>query len=170
VRFAYADPPYLGCCSYYGHEHGDDGRCWDDVSTHYHLLRRLIDDYPDGWAMSMSSPSLRHLLPLTPPVARVAAWVKPFASFKPTQRVAYAWEPVVFCGGRGRGEATPGRDYIAEGITLRRGFTGAKPHRFNRWVLDLLGFIDNEDTIDDLYPGTGGMSDALAAPPLEGIV
>jgi hypothetical protein len=33
-------------------------------------------------------------------------------------------------------------------------------------VLDLLNFDPELDTIDDLFPGTGGMSATLASPPL----
>ena len=74
MRFAYADPPYLGCCKLYEHYH-PDGRCWDDLETHALLVARLVEDYPDGWALSLSSPSLREILPLTPTDARVEAWV-----------------------------------------------------------------------------------------------
>ena len=33
--------------------------------------------------------------------------------------------------------------------------TGAKPEAFCRWVLDLLGYDDTQDTIDDLFPEPG---------------
>src|SRR5690606_1435371 len=58
VRLAYADPPYLGCCRLYQHHH-PDGRCWDDLETHRLLVERLCDEYPDGWALSATSSSLR---------------------------------------------------------------------------------------------------------------
>lgn len=35
-----------------------------------------------------------------------------------------------------------------------------KPQAFNRWVANLLGYLDG-DTLDDLYPGTGGMGREL---------
>ena len=165
VRFAYADPPYLGCCKLYEHYH-PDGRCWDDLETHALLVARLVEDYPDGWALSLSSPSLREILPLTPTDARVAAWVKPFAAYKRNVRVAYTWEPVIVRGGRvsSRDGAPPTRDHLSEPITLKRGLTGAKPLRFNRWILDVLGYVDGEDDLVDLFPGTAGMADAIAAP------
>ena len=97
---AYADPPYLGCCARFRHDHGEDGRCWDDATTHAALIQRLCCDYPDGWALSLSTPSLRDLLALCPREVRIAAWVKPFAVFKPNVNPAYAWEPVIWCGGR----------------------------------------------------------------------
>ena len=169
MRFAYADPPYFGKCGkFYGHHH-PDGRCWDDLLTHKLLIDRLADDYPDGWALSCSSPDLRELLPLCPPKVRVAAWVKPFCAFKKGVRPAYAWEPVLFAGGRNSnhpppakgGEQTTPKDYIAEPIQLRAGLTGAKPARFCRWVLDLLGYVDGDD-VDDLFPGTGIMGLTVA--------
>ncbi len=56
MRFAYADPPYLGCCGLYDHEHGSDGLCWDSPETHRQLVNALVDQYPDGWALSLSMP------------------------------------------------------------------------------------------------------------------
>jgi hypothetical protein len=106
----------------------------------------------------MTSGNLHDILPMCPRSARIAAWVKPFASFKPGVNPAYAWEPVVFLGGRqprDRREATV-RDYIATPIALKRGLTGAKPEAFCRWVLDFLGYREG-DTVDDLFPGTGVM-------------
>jgi hypothetical protein len=44
---------------------------------------------------------------------------------------------------------------------MRKGLVGAKPSEFNVWILDLLGYIPNEDTIDDLYPGTYGLQKVL---------
>lgn len=169
MRFAYADPPYLGCCRLYGHEH-PDGLCWDDLGTHRALVARLVASYPDGWAMSASSPSLRHLLPLVPDDVRVAAWVKPFHALKRGVRPSYGWEPILFRGGRNEnhpppekgGKATTPRDFIQESITLRRGLTGAKPRRVCEWVLDLLGHRPGLDVLDDLYPGTGIMGEVTA--------
>lgn len=161
MRFAYADPPYLGCCNLYDHHH-PDGACWDDPDTHQALIDRLIHDYPDGWALSLSSATLHTLLPMCPPDVRVAAWVKPFAAFKRNVRNAYTWEPVILRGGRvSSADGAPvTRDHLAEPITLRRGLTGAKPERFCRWVLDMLGYIAG-DQVDDLYPGTSVMGRVL---------
>jgi hypothetical protein len=162
MRFAFADPPYLGCCKLYDHHHGNDGRCWDDVHTHRLLFERLNANY-DGWAYCATSQSLRHVLPLTPDGTRTAAWVKPFAAYKRNVRIAYTWEPVLFRPGRDRSAdgAPVGRDHLAEGITMKRGLTGAKPERFCRWVLDLMGYVDGDELVD-LYPGTGVMGRVLA--------
>lgn len=173
MRFAYADPPYLGCCRLYSHDHGDDGRCWDDLGTHQGVIARLCDEFPAGWALSASSPSLRDLLPLCPSDVRVAAWVKPFCAFKRGVRPCYAWEPVIFRGGRnpscgyphpppvkGGAQTTP-KDFIAESITLKKGLTGAKPERVCEWILDLLGYQDDDELVD-LFPGTGVMGRVAA--------
>jgi hypothetical protein len=162
VKLAYADPPYLGCCGLYDHYH-PDGLCWDDPATHRALIQRLNRDYPDGWAMSVSTPSLQTILPMCPDDVRIAAWVKPFAAFKRNVRNAYTWEPVILRGGRvsSKDGAPVTRDHLAEPITLRRGLTGAKPERFCRWVLDMLGYVDG-DQVDDLFPGTSVIARVLA--------
>lgn len=170
MRFAYADPPYLGCCRLYQHDHGDDGCCWDELDTHKVLIGRLYDDYPDGWAMSASSPSLRQLLPLCPDDVRVAAWVKPFHVFKKGVRPAYAWEPVIFRGGRNDkhpppekgGKQTTPRDWFSHNILLKKGLTGAKPPAFCDWVMDLLN-VQAGDKLVDVFPGTGAMTNAALA-------
>jgi hypothetical protein len=170
VRFAYADPVYLGCSRLYP-EHPDSAD-WDDPATHRDLVARLVADYPDGWALSLSSPSLQTILPFCPPKVRVGAWVKTFCAFKKGVRPCYAWEPVIFSGGhnppaeahppppKGGRQTTP-KDFLAAPITLKKGLTGAKPEAFCSWVLDLLNFQDG-DTLDDLYPGTGVMGRVVA--------
>jgi hypothetical protein len=113
--------------------------------------------------MSLHEPSLRVILPMCPLDARVMPWVKPFASFKPGVGVAYAWEPVIVRGGRRR-ERTDRttRDWCAANITLRRGFTGAKPDKLIAWLLDVL-HVQPGDTVDDLFPGSGAVTHALTA-------
>lgn len=170
MKLVYADPPYLGQCQRYGHEHNDggtrpfDGRCWNDVETHRTLLDYLMAEY-DGWSYSCTSASLALWMPYACTGAtRIAAWVKPFAAFKANVRIAYTWEPVLFVPGRDRSKdgAPVGRDHLAESIVMRAGFTGTKPERFCRWVLDLMGYVEG-DEVDDLFPGAGPMSRALAA-------
>jgi hypothetical protein len=177
MRFAYADPPYLGCCRLYDHKHGDGG-CWDELDTHAQLVERLVGEFPDGWALSASTPSLRHILPLTPESTRVAGWMKTFCVFKKGVRPCYGWEPVLFFGGRnppehkhappekGGKQVTP-KDFviteqaIAEPITLKKGLTGAKPEKVCQWILDLLGYREGDEIVD-LYPGTGVMGRVAA--------
>lgn len=161
MKFAYADPPYLGCGKLYK-EHHPEALDWDDLHTHARLIGRLEREYRDGWAMSLSAPSLQRILPICSADVRVGAWVKPFAVFKPNVNPAYAWEPVIFMGGRPftREDATV-RDWVAESITLKRGLTGAKPREFCRWVFSLLN-AQKGDTLDDLFPGTGAVGAAWA--------
>lgn len=160
MRVAYADPPYLGCCARYAHEHGEGG-CWDDLATHHALISRLGDEFPDGWAMSTTSSSLQRILPICPDGVRVSAWVKPFASFKPNVNPAYAWEPVIWRGGRqprSRDEATV-RDWHRSNITMKRGLTGAKPQAFCFWLFDLLGLTETDEFVD-LFHGSGAVKSA----------
>ncbi len=156
MRLAYADPPYLGKAWRYP-EH-PDASVWDSPCRHADLMADLDATY-DGWAYSCLSTNLPVLLPLAPGGIRIAAWVKPFAAFKRNVRCAYTWEPVIFKPGRDSSKdgAPVTRDHLSQVITLKRGLTGAKPPQFCRWVLDLLGYIDSEDTMDDLFPGTGVM-------------
>lgn len=150
MRFAYADPPYVGQAKkHYSH----DPVCAE--VDHRELISRLVNQYPDGWALSLSSPSLKYLLSLCPDGVRVMAWVKPFCAFKPNVNPAYAWEPIIVFGGRPRTrEQDTVRDWISENITLQKGLCGAKPKAFCYWLFDVLN-VHPEDSLDDLFPGTG---------------
>ena len=160
MRFCYADPPYLGCGQrLYGkmHEHASE---WDSSERHRQLVEQLCDEFPDGWAMSLHSPSLKTILPMCPDDCRVGAWVKPFAVFKANVTVAYAWEPVIFRGGRKRPRTMPTvRDWVSECITLQKGCPGAKPDGFCRWLFDLLN-MEPRDEFVDLFPGSGSVGAA----------
>lgn len=151
MRFAYADPPYIGqAAKHYSH----DPRCAE--VDHAELIAKL-NGY-DAWALSLSSPTLRIILPMCPEDVRVMAWVKPFASFKPNVNPAYAWEPVIVRGGRKRPRTEPTvRDWVSANITLRKGLSGAKPPVFCFWLFDVLG-MQAGDEFDDIFPGTGGVS------------
>lgn len=163
MRFAYADPPYLGLAEkFYGDRH-EAAADYDRPESHQALIDRLSGEFPDGWAMSLHSPSLRAILPMCPADVRVMAWVKPFASFKPGVGVAYAWEPVIVRGGRRRSrEQGTVRDWIAANITLRRGFPGAKPAEFCAWVFDVLNGQPGDELVD-LFPGSGAVTEAWRA-------
>jgi hypothetical protein len=156
VRLAYADPPYIGQAR--KHYAADPSGIPAAEVDHAALVAQLREY--DGWALSCSTPSLAYLLTLAPE-ARVGAWVKPFASWKPSQRVQYTWEPVLFVPTRPRGsKARPSvRDYVSANITLRRGTHGAKPDAFAEWIIDLLG-AEPGDTLADLFPGSGVISAA----------
>lgn len=157
MRFCYLDPPYIGQSKKHYGDHPD----YAGEVDHAELIERICRDYPDGWALSCSSPSLWEILPMCPPDVRVMAWVKPFASFKRGVGVAYAWEPVIVRGGRkrDRSELTV-RDWVSANITLERGTHGAKPEAFCYWLFDVLG-IEAEDTLVDMFPGSGAVTRAL---------
>jgi hypothetical protein len=156
MKFAYADPPYLGQAKKH---YSADPQCAE--VDHVALLHRLESGEYDGWALSCSSPSLGYILSLCPASVRVGAWVKPFAVFKPNVNPAYAWEPVIFNGGRKRTrEQLTVRDWVSVNITLKTGLVGAKPEAFCLWVLSWLN-VQPDDTFDDLYPGTNAMARAL---------
>jgi hypothetical protein len=154
MNFAIADPPYIGQAK---RHYADDPNCAE--VDHAELIARLGRDY-DGWALCLSSTTLKTVLALCPDDVRVGAWVKPFASFKPGVNPAYAWEPVIFHGGRplGRDVATV-RDWVSSNITLQRGTHGAKPDIFCYWLFHLLG-MQAGDTLHDLYPGSGAITRA----------
>lgn len=163
MRFAYADPPYLGLAAkFYGRLHAE-AAAYDDPATHRDLIARLSAEFPDGWAYSLHSPALREILPMCPPDVRVMAWCKSFASYKPGVGVAYAWEPVIVRGGRrrerGQGTVT---DFCLVPITLRRDFTGAKPERFVWWLLAVLNAQAGDEFVD-LFPGSGAVGRAWEA-------
>ncbi len=155
MRFGYADPPYLGQGKRHYGKHHEQAADWDDPAAHEGLIGRLIEEFPDGWAVSMSVPSLKQYLAWCPDDVRIAAWVKPFAVFKPNVPRAYCWEPVIFRGGRDltREDATV-RDWVSASITLRKGLTGAKPREFCYWLFDFLGVVPGDELVD-LFPGTG---------------
>lgn len=158
---AYADPPYLGQGKRKYKQFHADAEMWDSVEAHAALLAKLDSEY-DGWAFSMTSTSLKAILPFAPENCRVGAWVKPFASWKPTNRVQYSWEPVLFRSARPKGDKhKPSvRDFHSANITLKKGLPGAKPDSFNRWILEILGY-ERGDVVEDLFPGTHSMARAL---------
>lgn len=165
LRFAYADPPYLGMCKRYDHVH-PDGRCWDDIETHRLLIERLAEY--DGWALSLSSVSLQAVLPLCPRGVRVMAYCKSWASWKPGVHPVYAWEPVILKPGRkGRLRRSDGHSNVTNVDWLltaarQQGFFGAKPDEFTWWVLASLNVLPS-DEFHDLFPGSGAVTRAWDA-------
>lgn len=162
MRFGYADPPYLGCCGLYGHNH-PDGRCWDLLTSHEILIDDLVRMFPDGWALSTGAKMLPQILKLCPSDVRVLSWVKtdapPFSI-----RVQYTWEPVILFGGRTYdGGPRTVRDSLvtpscgAMGAGVRRNpnhVIGRKPPRFCTWIFECLG-AEPGDEFEDLFEGSG---------------
>ena len=157
MLFAYADPPYIGQSKRHYGKHPD----YAGEVDHVELIQRLCANYPDGWALSLSAPTLQQILAMCPPDVRVGAWVKPFASFKPGVNPGFCWEPVIFRGGRkkrDRSEPTV-RDFVSCNITMRRGLSGVKPRAVCLWIFDMLG-AQHGDTMHDLFPGSGAVQRA----------
>ena len=160
MRFAYADPPYIGQSKkHYGREEVDHAALLVE-------LRRF-----DGWALSCSSATLWEIARLRDGQGdflvsvdvRVGAWVKPFCSFKPNVNPAYAWEPVLFWGGRKRGRELPTvRDWVSATPPMftrsqRSKVKGEKPDDFSFWLFEVLGMGPGDEFVD-LFPGSGAVA------------
>lgn len=162
MRFAYADPPYLGCGRLY-RQHHPDAMDWNEPETHQRLIERLCDEWPDGWALSLHVPSLKALLAMCPDDVRIGAACKNFTQIRRNTTVQWMWEPVIWRGGR-RGSVDPiSRDWMLWNTAPRSGakdgIIGGKPRDFSRWVFSLLN-AQKDDTLDDLFPGTGAVTAA----------
>ncbi|MGH7377075.1 MAG: hypothetical protein ACREKK_06615 [Candidatus Methylomirabilales bacterium] len=158
MRVAYADPPYLGLAKRF---YGDP--TYDRPEAHRALVDRLVQEFPDGWAVSLHEPALGYYLGCCPPGVRVGAWVKPFVNLTHAQNgVAHAWEPVIFWGGRKGRRRLTAFDWCSCPPTKERGLVGAKPDRFCWWVFQVLG-LGPEDELADLFPGSGAVTRAWEA-------
>lgn len=162
MKFAYADPPYLGCGAYYA-KHHPDALIWNDPETHRSLIERLSAEYPDGWALSLHAPSLHTLLAMCPNDVRIGAYCKPFVAGIGKKRVQFMWEPLIWRGGRRPNAGDMVKDWIVAWPRsgARDGLIGGKPRDVCRWVFSLLG-ATRGDQFDDLFPGTGAVSAAWA--------
>lgn len=143
MRVAYADPPYPGQAHLYkGHPD------YAGEVDHAELIERLEREFPDGWALSTSTPALRDVLALCPTVEkaselRVCAWIRGTVP-RPPQRIMWAWEPLIVRTPNWR-QRHDG-DFIRDTLTVSQpsGFlggqiTGAKPVGFCHWLFNLLG-------------------------------
>lgn len=169
MRFAYADPPYIGQAKkHYAKEAAAAGRVASEVD-HTGLIQ-MLEQQPSGesfaWALSCSTPSLEEILHICRHVVgknqvRVCSWVKPFASFKPGVNPGYCWEPIIVRGGRKMGREVPTvRDWVSANITLQKGVSGAKPLDFSFWLFEFVG-LQHDDEFVDLFPGSGAVRRAF---------
>jgi hypothetical protein len=176
MKFAIADPPYLGrAVRYYG-EGGRGGRnrkqadkhpeafIWDNPKTHQDLAKNLMRDF-DGFAIAMSVHSLSTYLQVLETDSengiRVGVWHRPNA-VPSGSRVTNYWEPVIFkipkCR-KGRFKGPHTNDVLTCNIS-QNGFIGSKPIEWTHWVLDVLG-VTEDDEVHDLFHGSGAVADAL---------
>jgi len=144
--------------------HPDAGK-WDDIETHAQLVKDLIAKY-DGWAIAMAHDNLRDYLPLIPRAVpiRIGIWTRP-QQMPGGARVLNVYEPVVVRIPEGRRASTGQTVFPRDSVTISRlnnGFPGAKPPAWTRWVLDMLGYDPETDTVDDLFPGSGAVANELA--------
>lgn len=160
MRFAYADPPYIGQAKRHYSAHRDYGGEVD----HAKLIDRLCTEF-DGWALSASMKSLRVLMEMCPADVLVLSWVKPMSPPMGDHRI-YSWEPVILCGGRN--PATPTRTSLVASppqFTFRekpKGHViGEKPEAFSFWLFQSAG-LGPDDEFTDLFPGSCAVTEAWA--------
>lgn len=163
MRVAYADPPYPGQAAKHYKKHPD----FAGEVDHAALLRHLTSDY-EHWALSTASTTLLYILRLTdcPVDVRVGAWVKPYASSRPGIMPVYAWEPVIWKGGRKSGVGSGWvRDWVSTNPTRDstqvgpRKVSGAKPEGFCFWLFQALNLRPGDELVD-LFPGSGAVTQA----------
>lgn len=160
MRFAYADPPYVGQAERHYGSHPD----FAGEVDHSVLIARMDATY-DRWALSLSMKSLPAILRFCPDDVLVLAWFKPIAPPLGDHR-RYTWEPVILRGGTLPPEphgvptaviasppqftfrTTPGSHVIGE-----------KPEAFCFWLFEAAG-LGPEDDMDDLFPGSGAVGRA----------
>ncbi len=137
-----------------------DAGAWDDPARHRALLEQLLDEY-DGWVIATAPDGLAVYAPLPLP-CRIMCWVKP-ASIPGGHRLKSMWEPVITCVPESRRNRRGGQiPDVCRAHTPNLGFPGAKPPEWTRWVLDALGYDPETDTVDDMFPGSGSVSAAVA--------
>lgn len=159
MRFCYADPPYPGQSHRYYRDHPD----YAGEVDHAALVAQLDATYPDGWALSTASRSIRDVLLLCPPTVRVGVWTKPMPPTRSTRAVC-AWEPVIFNGGRPRDPDEPMLLDWVHAAPMRAypgAITGTKPPTFSRWVFAMLNAKIGDELVD-LFPGSGAVGHAWA--------
>lgn len=179
MKLAIADPPYLGRADrWYGagrgsgrvvNNRGRNGRKpdfhpqaaeWDFPDKHVEMINELSKNY-DGWAVAGAAASVGLLLSAAPE-AHLAVWVRPNA-MPGGSRLINTWEPVVIMvpsGRLSREKGTSVRDALVAPV-LPQGFLGSKPPAWTNWVLDMLGYQPAEDSVTDVFTGSGAVTRTL---------
>jgi len=109
--------------------------------------------------VSLSTPSLWDILPVTPRSARIGAWVKPWSNFKPGVGLTYAWEPVIVSGGRKITRSEPSVFDWVKAMPAQLGFHGAKPEEFSFWLFRAWNAKPGDELVD-LFTGSGAVGRA----------
>lgn len=161
LRFAYADPPYLGQSKKHYGNHVD----YAGEVDHAELIERMCNDY-DGWALSLSVKSLPLILRFCPVDVLTLAWFKPIAPPLGDHR-RYNWEPVILHPARRYGHGYVPLAVVASPpqFTFREKpaehVIGEKPEAFCHWVFASAG-LTLDDELVDLFPGSGAVGRAWA--------
>ena len=161
----YADPPYAGCRFKYARKNGS--RQWGR-NARADFMRELVARMESLrsergiCAVSMATPELR-LLHLFPSNARVFAWVKPFAPFRPHVWPCFAWEPVVawgkFCGREEQLASKTPHDWLqlSPKVPKKTNHETPKPEAFAEWIINTtLG--PRRSPVLELFAGTAMLS------------
>jgi hypothetical protein len=179
MRLCIADPPYLGRAHRYygvggsGAGHGkmraDEHPAaveWDNPDRHVRLVHDLDATY-DAWAIAMTVYSIGVYASAVTLDSRsgyrFAAWVKPNGGVPSGSRIHTSWEPVLFHIPLARRKRESG-PFINDHLAANAGgasFMGAKPQAWTRWVLDLMGYDPEQDTVTDLFPGSGAVTQEI---------
>lgn len=182
ARLAIADPPYPAfvgsggrknrASRWYGSgqrsatdrpsDFHEDAAIWDEPETHRDLLLTLLDTF-DGFAIATSPDGLQAYGQL-PAACRIMAWIKPNGQ-PGSHRLRSTWEPVILYPPAGRRSNRGGVGAIADTLiepAPRRGFIGAKPEAWTRWVLAAMAYQPG-DYVADLFAGSGAVAEAILA-------
>jgi hypothetical protein len=174
MKLAIADPPYFGRADrWYGNGCGvargegkpdfhPEAAVWDEPESHIQLAQSLLDDF-DAFALCGNVDSLPLYLNvmgdrvLQRGGVRVGVWHRPNA-VPSGSRIQSAWEPVVFYipeSRRGRKVGMLVSDTLI--APAPSSFVGSKPPAFTRWVLAMMGYDPDIDTVSDLFNGSGAV-------------
>jgi hypothetical protein len=144
-------------------DHHPEAHIWDTPEAHEELVHALVDNY-DGWAIAMVPDSLRHYLQWVPERTRIAVWHDPRVmptGTHPRRR----WEPVLLYVPEGRRRVVDVTTPVGDVLTCPHpsgSFAGSKPPQWTRWVLDMMGYDQDMDEVDDLFGGSGAVARELA--------
>ena len=183
MKFAIADPPYLGRAKiWYGQkmrksqkgikfggtskvnykpaDFNENAEIWDNIKTHKNLIEKLENEY-DGFALCMAHDNLQKLLPFCKPNIKIMIWHK--WSIPSRSRIQNRFEPVLIripksLKGAVKGQTMP--DVLTWQMRTKSDFAGAKPKEWTYWVLDAMG-VDKDDEIEDLFIGSGAVTQAI---------
>lgn len=139
-----------------------DAHEWDDPVRHRLLLEELMSVY-DGWAIATAPDGIAAYGNL-PVGVRLMAWIKPNAQ-PGSHRLRSNWEPVILYPPSGRRSNRGGMGSIPDvhtaAIRTQGSFQGQKPESYTHWILDAFCYDPEQDTVVDVFPGSGAVGDAV---------